>query len=108
MSIAGKVVVITGGAAGIGRACAEEFARREARVVVADIIESGAMAVASAIGGMAVRVDVADPESVRALVGGTIARFGGIAALVNNAAVQVNQTIEDTTPEDWARQMAVN
>jgi len=104
----GRTVVITGAGRGIGRACAEEFARRGAQVVAADINGESAAMVASAIGGFAVQVDVAEPESVRSLVRQTMERFGGVAALVNNAAIQVNRTIEDTSPEEWARQMAVN
>jgi NAD(P)-dependent dehydrogenase (short-subunit alcohol dehydrogenase family) len=100
--------VITGAGAGIGRACAREFAERGAQVVAADINGASAVAVAADIGGFAVQVDVADPESVQSLVRQTMDRFGGVASLVNNAAIQVNRTIEDTTPEDWARQMAVN
>src|SRR4029079_9890602 len=79
-----------------------------AQVVAADIDGERAAAVASAIGGFAVQVDVADPEYGRALARRTLERVPGVAALVNNAAIQVNRTIEDTTPEEWARQMAVN
>jgi NAD(P)-dependent dehydrogenase (short-subunit alcohol dehydrogenase family) len=104
----GNVVVITGAAAGIGRACAEEFARSGARVVVADIDGEGAARAASAVGGMAVQVDVADAESVMALARRTVDRYGKVSALVNNAAIQVNRTVEHTTPEEWSRQMAVN
>jgi NAD(P)-dependent dehydrogenase (short-subunit alcohol dehydrogenase family) len=77
-------------------------------MVVADIDVASAAAVASSIGGMPVHVDVSDPDAVQALVRLTIERFGGVSALVNNAAIQVNRTIEETTPEEWARQMAVN
>ena len=53
-------------------------------------------------------VDVADPESVQALVEATLAAFGGVHMLVNNAAIQISKMVEDTTPEEWNRQMAVN
>ena len=104
---------MTGAAAGIGRAIAREFAREGARVVVADINRAGAEETARSIeesGGAArpVTVDVADPESVRALVESTVASFGAVHVLVNNAAVQISKLVEDTTPEEWNRQMAVN
>jgi NAD(P)-dependent dehydrogenase (short-subunit alcohol dehydrogenase family) len=76
--------------------------------VVADIDEEAAEATAREINGMAIPVDVARPESVQNLVGRTLQAFGGVAALVNNAAIQVNKTVEHTTYEEWTRQMAVN
>jgi NAD(P)-dependent dehydrogenase (short-subunit alcohol dehydrogenase family) len=108
MSIEGKVVVITGAGAGIGRACAREFARRGAQVVVADIDAASAEETAREISATPLCVDVADPQSVQVLVRQAIERHGNVSALVNNAAIQVNKTIEETTPEEWARQMAVN
>src|SRR5689334_3151018 len=101
MSLDGKVVVITGGAAGIGRACVDDFVRRGAQVAVADVAANGP-------GELFVKADVSQPDDVQALVRAVIDRFGRIDALVNNAAIQVNKTIEDTTPDEWARQMAVN
>ena len=113
MKLSGRVCVVTGAGAGIGRAVAIEMAREGATVVIAEIDAAKGRETAAAIcaaGGTAVAVatDVADPASVEALARFTIERFGAVHALVNNAAVQVNKTVEDTTPEEWARQMAVN
>ena len=113
MKLQDRVAVITGSAAGIGRACALEFAREGARVVVADINLAGAKETADRIeasGGTAIAVetDVAGAASVQNLVAATLRTFNAVHALVNNAAIQVNKTIEDTTPEEWQRQMSVN
>jgi NAD(P)-dependent dehydrogenase (short-subunit alcohol dehydrogenase family) len=113
MKLQDRVAVITGSAAGIGRACALEFAREGARVVVADINLAGAKETADRIeasGGTAIAVetDVAGAASVQDLVAATLRTFNAVHALVNNAAIQVNKTIEDTTPEEWQRQMSVN
>ncbi len=110
MRLQDKVAVITGSGSGIGRACAFEFAEQGARVVVADIDSAAAQRTVAEIGpsAIAVTVDVSDPTSVRELVFKTLEAFPSVHALVNNAAIQVDKTIEDTTPEEWNRQMSVN
>lgn len=113
MKLKNKVAVITGSGAGIGRACAVEFAREGARVVVADINVAGARETVLQIeelGGesLVVEADVSAPEAVERLADTTVEQFSSIHVLVNNAAIQVNKTIEDTTLEEWNRQMAVN
>ncbi len=113
MKLHQRVAVITGAGSGIGRACAKEFAREGARVVVADIHVEGARQTVrdiEALGGtgLAVRTDVSDPESVRQLAAATLDTFFFIHVLVNNAAIQVNKTVEDTTFEEWNAQLAVN
>jgi len=113
MRLSGKVAVVTGSGAGIGRAIAIAFAQEGAKVVVADIqaeAAAGTVKLIVAAGGDAIAIptDVADSVSVQGLVTGTIERFGSVHVLMNNAAIQVNKFIEDTTPEEWARQMAVN
>ena len=106
-------IVVTGSASGIGRACAIETAREGARIVLADINQEGAEETARIIrkrGGIATpfRTDVSDPVSVRELVDFTLSENGRVDALINNAAIQINKTIEDITFEEWNLQMSVN
>jgi NAD(P)-dependent dehydrogenase (short-subunit alcohol dehydrogenase family) len=113
MKLEGRVSIITGSASGIGRASAKEFAKEGALVVVADINLAGAQETVKQIeagGGVAVAVktDVADPESVEDLVQQTLRSFGRINVLFNNAAIQINKTVEDTTVEEWTREISVN
>jgi NAD(P)-dependent dehydrogenase (short-subunit alcohol dehydrogenase family) len=113
MKLEGRVSIITGSASGIGRASAKEFAKEGALVVVADINLAGAQETVKQIeaaGGvaLAVKTDVADPASVKDLVQQTLRSFGRINVLFNNAAIQVNKTVEDTTVEEWTREIGVN
>jgi NAD(P)-dependent dehydrogenase (short-subunit alcohol dehydrogenase family) len=113
MKLKDRVAVITGSGSGIGRAAAIEFAREGAKVVVADVNLAGARETVERIGQMggeshAVETDVANPESVRNLVRETLRVFTRVNVLFNNAAVQVNKTVEDTTVEEWDREIAVN
>jgi NAD(P)-dependent dehydrogenase (short-subunit alcohol dehydrogenase family) len=108
-----KCVVVTGSGSGIGRATALCFAHEGADVVIADIdlpaAEETVRLIHQANGkAVAWKVDVSDPESVKALVSFVSATFSGIYTLVNNAAIQVNKTAEDTSFEEWSRQLAVN
>ena len=87
-----KVAVVTGGASGIGRACAQLFAARGARVVVADISEAGAEEAARELrdeghDALAVGVDVTRRASVEDMVETTVTRFGGLQILVNSAGI---------------------
>lgn len=113
MKLENRVVVVTGAASGIGRACAIEFAAEGANVIVADINLQGAdetvkQIVANKGKAVAVKTDVSKPESVKHLVDFTINSFSKIDALINNAAIQVNKTIEDITFEEWNMQMSIN
>lgn len=87
--LAGKVAVVTGGASGIGRATVERFVEEGARVVVADVDVDAGRALVASLGEAAAfqRTDVADAEDVQALVDATVARFGGLHVMVNNAGV---------------------
>jgi NAD(P)-dependent dehydrogenase (short-subunit alcohol dehydrogenase family) len=96
------VYVITGGAQGIGRACAERFAREGAQVMIADIDPAGAE-VAAAIGCAFQRTDMSDPAEVRALAAATVARFGRIDIWHNNAFAAVFKPIHEQTLDEFDR-----
>jgi NAD(P)-dependent dehydrogenase (short-subunit alcohol dehydrogenase family) len=113
MRLKDSVIVVTGAGAGIGRACAIECAAQGAKVVAADVDFEGAQETAARIKkaggtGLAVACDVSDPKSVQKMAAKVKLTLGDAQVLVNNAAIQINKAIEDTTPEEWNRQMAVN
>ncbi len=113
MKLKDYCIVVTGAGSGIGRACAIELAKRGASIVVADINEEKARETLGSIReindtSILCRVDVSNPDAVQSLVEETVSKFSRIDALVNNAAIQVNKTIEDITVEEWNRQLSVN
>jgi 3-oxoacyl-[acyl-carrier protein] reductase len=107
-----KVVIVTGGAGGIGRACVLAFAHEGARVVVADVNVEQAQAVAAEVGGaeraLAVQVDVTSPTSVKAMFDAAIAAFGRVDVLVNGAGIFHRTPIDELTVEEWDQLMAIN
>ena len=101
-----KVGIVTGAGGGIGQVYAEALAREGAAVVVADINLDGAEKVAAGIraeGGsaLAVPVDVSDPESAKVMAERTVAEFGGIDYLVNNAAIFGGMKLDFLITVDW-------
>jgi 3-hydroxybutyrate dehydrogenase len=91
----GRKVLVTGGASGIGAACAAAFAAAGAAVTVADLDEQGARKVAEPLGGTAVGVDLADPAFDAA------ALAGGMDVIVNNAGIQHVSPVEDFPEEKF-------
>ena len=87
MEYKGATTVVTGGGHGIGRAFAQALAQRGANVVVADINTERATKIADRIGGLGVRCDVGDPDSVDALVSVTLRTFGPVDIAVSNAGI---------------------
>ncbi|WP_440996815.1 SDR family oxidoreductase [Arhodomonas sp. SL1] len=111
MRMQDRIAVVTGAASGFGAEIARVFAREGAKVVVADLNEDGAKAVAAEIGDSAVgvRADVADRADVKAMIDTAIERFGGFDTIVNNAGyTHINQPLMDVTEEDFDRCYSVN
>ena len=105
-----KTALITGAARGIGLATAKLFLAEGWQVALLDIDGPAQQAAAEELGAMAMPLvaDVAEADQVEAAVGHSVARFGTLDALVNNAGVAVFKPILETTPEEWARVLDVN
>jgi 3-oxoacyl-[acyl-carrier protein] reductase len=107
VSFNGRVVLVTGGSRGIGRAVVELFAARGARLVVQfRAAQQAADDTVAALGGgghLALQADLADPEQVRWLVERVVEEFGRIDVLVNNAGIYQEHPILETSYQDWQR-----
>ncbi|RAY17192.1 dehydrogenase [Actinomadura craniellae] len=106
---AGKVVLITGGAKGIGAGVARRLAGQGAKVVLADIEEERGTALAAELGGVFVRCDVRDPAASVAAVKVATDEFGGLDIAFLNAGISTGCGLEDDfDPEIYRRAMAIN
>jgi glucose 1-dehydrogenase len=113
LRFAGQVAVVTGGANGIGRACAEAFGAEAAAVVVADIDAEAGPAVARAIeaaGGRAtfIKTDVGDAAQAQRLIDRTIATFGRLDVLINNAGIIRTAEFLEISEADFDAVLRVN
>jgi NAD(P)-dependent dehydrogenase (short-subunit alcohol dehydrogenase family) len=109
MEVRGRVIVVTGGASGIGQALARRFAADgAAAVVVADQDDAGAAAVAGEIGGLAVPTDVSREEDVAALVSRTTGQFGRIDLFCSNAGIGGSDGGVEVRNDAWQRIWDVN
>jgi NAD(P)-dependent dehydrogenase (short-subunit alcohol dehydrogenase family) len=116
VELAGKVAVVTGGAAGIGRALCRRFARQGARVVVSDVDAPGAARVALEVDGLAVAADVSVEADVVGLVETVLTAHGHIDLFCSNAGILRGSEPEDPAApvgveapdEDWERMWRVN
>src|SRR5262245_39866906 len=108
MEVRDKIVVVTGGASGIGRAMAERFHREGARrVVVADLDGAGAASVAEGIDGWSMGVDVSDESQIVRLIEETETRFGPIALFCSNAGIGIGRGLE-ASDAVWEKIWKVN
>ncbi len=112
-SIRGKSVIVTGGSKGIGRGIARVFAAQGARIMIAARGKEASEAVLAELRGMGataefVACDVADWDSVQAMVKATEAAFGGVDILCANAGIFPQAKMIDLDPGEWDRVMATN
>ncbi|MBV9826997.1 MAG: glucose 1-dehydrogenase [Alphaproteobacteria bacterium] len=111
--LAGKIALITGAASGQGAADAELFVREGAAVMLSDIDAAAGEAVAARLSGQGGRAlfraqDVAEEAGWIETVAASVAAFGGLHVLVNNAGIIARQSVIETTLEAWNRTLAVN
>jgi rhamnulose-1-phosphate aldolase/alcohol dehydrogenase len=109
--VAGRVVIVTGAASGIGRAIA--LAQGAAHVVVSDrddvgLDETAEMILATGQDPVVVSGDITEPSVVDRLVRGAILSFGGVDGAVSNAGVAVTGRLTELSPEDWQRSLSIN
>jgi 3-oxoacyl-[acyl-carrier protein] reductase len=106
--LSGRTALVIGAARGIGAGIAERFADEGAGIVIADSLEAEGTATAKRLNGRFVAVDVSEKESVEAAVAEAVNAYGGLDILVQNAGIYPWTLIEDTSPEEWTRVLAVN
>ena len=113
-SLEDRVVLISGGASGIGEAFVRAFADNGARVAFLDLQEEAGQALAKSLAGSArhaplfLRCDVTRTDELKAAIAEARRKLGPASALINNAANDQRQTFTDVTPEEFDRTMAVN
>lgn len=111
MKLDNKVAIVTGAASGLGKAIALRYAGEGAKVVIADLDQAQADAVAREIGAgkaIGVAMDVTSEEAVNAGVAKAVAAFGGVDILVSNAGIQIVHPLEEFSLAEWKRMLAIH
>ena len=110
MELKNKVAVVTGGAKGIGRACAELFLQRGGKVVLADIDEVAGSSLAKSLGSSAVfaKGDVRKLDDMLGVAAMAQSTFGGLDILVNNAAIALDGVVDEIDEERWSAVIDTN
>ena len=110
-AVSGKVAVVTGAGSGIGRALAQELARRGARVAISDVDEAGLAETAASLGGAEIhqqRLDVSDREAFAAYAEAVVAHFGVVHQIYNNAGIAHSRPIIESEYAEYERVFGVN
>lgn len=107
-SLAGRIVFVSGGASGIGADIVRAFAANASKVAFVDLLEGEGAALAMETGGLFIKADVTDIESLRAAIATVRRELGPISVLVNNAANDDRHKIDDVTVEYWDHALDVN
>lgn len=107
---AGKVVLVTGGARGMGEAHCRAFVEEGARVVLTDVLEKEGTSLAAELGkdALFLQHNVSSEEDWARVISATESRFGPVSILVNNAGIGAGSRLEDTKLADWQRVIDVN
>ncbi len=112
MRLKDKVAIVTGAASGIGKEIARTYAREGARVVIADLNQTGADATAAELGGsrkaLGVAMDVTNEQQVEAGVARTMEQFGQIDLLVSNAGIQIVAPLEEFEFASWKKLLSIH
>lgn len=109
MRLEGKTAIVTGAGSGFGAGIARVFSREGASVMVADLNEDAAIAIADEIGGAAIRTDVSKGADVATMAQAAMDQWGRIDILVNNAGITHKKgNLEDVSEEEFDRVLAVN
>jgi 3-hydroxybutyrate dehydrogenase len=112
MRLKDKVAIVTGAASGSGKEIAATYVREGGKVVIADINQAAADAVAAEFGGpskaLGVVMDVTSEEAVDAGVAKSVAHFGKVDILVSNAGIQIVAPMEDFKFSDWKRLLSIH
>lgn len=112
-SLSGQVILVTGGASGLGAALCRVLCASGAQVVVADLHQDRAETTAAALKGEggaahAIGLDVGDAQAAESAIGDIVRRFGKIDVLINNAGTDITLPMAELKPEDWLRVINTN
>ncbi len=112
-SLEGQVALITGGAGGLGKATCRVLSEEGATVLVADIREEAAHALARELGGngakaQAIGLDVCDERQIRKTIDDAVSKYGRLDVLMNNAAVDKTVSVEELSSDEWDRIIGIN
>lgn len=107
-----KVVIVTGGASGIGEASVRAFAREGAKVVIADFADHGQI-IADELSpdqskALFIKIDVTDAEAVKAMIAKTVAIFGSVDVMFANAGIAADAPIDELEDSAWQRTIDIN